>query len=270
MTDALRFPGFALADPFGRVIDYLRMSITDRCNLRCQYCMPASGMRFIERRRVLSADDFVWVGAVVSLVGVRHLRVTGGEPLTRPDAAEIVARLKGTKGISSVAMTSNGLLLAKHARALAEAKLDRLNVSIDSLRPERFSEMTRGGDLSQVWEGLRAAAAVGLSVKVNAVVLSGWNADEVDGWVEVARELDLTVRFLELMPVGGGRSAVEAGELSRPGANADRLMRALWVAIAGGRRARGDRAGGRWAWASALLGAARGEGALGLYHADVS
>jgi GTP 3',8-cyclase len=204
----------ALTDPFGRRIDYLRVSITDRCNLRCQYCMPATGMRFAQRSGVLTAEDFGWVAAVASLVGVRHLRVTGGEPLTRPDAAEIVRLLKRVKGIESVSMTSNGALLAEHAEALAGAGLDRLNISIDSLRPERFAQVTRTGTLASVWEGVRAAASAGIKLKLNAVVLGGFNDDEVDDWVRLAEELDLTVRFLELMPVGEGARLAKLGRFA--------------------------------------------------------
>lgn len=213
-----------LTDTFGRRIDYLRMSITDRCNLRCQYCMPATGMKFAPRSRVLSADDFGWVAAVASLLGIRHFRVTGGEPLTRPDAPEIVAKIKRTLGASSVSMTSNGILLADHAQALADAGLDRLNISIDSLRPERFLKITRSGDLTSVWAGLRAASLAGLKVKINAVVLQNFNDDELPEWLHLAQDLDLTVRFLELMPVGEGARLAQLGQFADLDALCKRLV----------------------------------------------
>lgn len=192
-----------LIDTCGRVVKSLRVSVTDRCNLRCTYCLPGGSVGFERGEDLLSFDDLVCVVRAACRLGIDHVRVTGGEPLVRPGVTQLVARLKRETDVREVAMTTNGVLLERHVAALAEAGLDRLTVSIDSMQPDRFRGITAMGCLDDVWRGVRLAAEVGLRpLKINVLVLRGMNDDEVDAWVELTREHDLVVRFLELMPIG--------------------------------------------------------------------
>ncbi len=206
----LGLPG--LVDSCGRRLKSLRVSVTDRCNLRCAYCLPEGSRGFCAREETLSFDEIVRVVRVASRLGVDHIRITGGEPLLRPRVAELIGRLRAETTAREVALTTNGVLLARHAEALAAAGLDRLTVSADSLRPDRFLAITGRGRLDEVWEGIRLAAAAGLRpIKINVVVLRGMNEDEIDAWAELTRGNDLIVRFLELMPIGEGAAAGIAG-----------------------------------------------------------
>lgn len=192
-----------LVDRFGRVHDTLRVSVTDRCNLRCKYCMPADGVPFVPRSELLSYEELTAVVRVAADLGVTRLRITGGEPLLRRDLADFVRMVRAETKVRDIAMTTNGVLLARHAAELADAGLDRINVSLDSLDAERFRQITRFGLLDDVWAGIEAAVAAGLSpIKINTLLLAGFNTDEVDRWVELTVERDITVRFMELMPVG--------------------------------------------------------------------
>lgn len=198
-------PANRLIDSYGRQLKSLRISLTDRCNLRCTYCLPEGSRGFAPTPLQLSFDHIVRLVSVASRLGVDRIRLTGGEPLLRPKVPELVARLKQETQVRDLALTSNGILLASHAQDLAEAGLDRVTVSLDSLDPARFEEITRWGKLDEVWEGIRRAAAVGLGpIKINVVVLKGMNDDEIDRWVELSREQNLILRFLELMPIGAG------------------------------------------------------------------
>ena len=199
-----------LVDTCGRLVKSLRISVTDRCNLRCTYCLPRA-VRFARTEDLLSFDDLVHVVRAACRLGIGHVRLTGGEPLVRPGVPELVARLKRETGIREVALTTNGVLLERHVDALEQAGLDRLTVSVDSLRPERFRAITCLGSIDDVWRGIRRAAEAGLRpLKINVVVLRGMNDDEIDAWVDLTRDHDLVVRFLELMPVGEGASAALA------------------------------------------------------------
>ncbi len=199
-----------LVDGFGRRVDYLRLSLLDGCNLRCQYCMPAEGLPFLHHRDWLDFDAIVLTLRVASRLGVHRVRLTGGEPLMRPGLPELVRRIKTETPIAELALTTNGLLLEAQAEPLAKAGLDRLNVSLDSLDEGRFVQMARRDGLEQVWRGLRAAARAGLApLKINTVLMAGFNEDEVDRWVALTREHALTVRFLEVMPIGeAGRAGL--------------------------------------------------------------
>ena len=194
-----------LQDRFGRVINYLRISVTDRCNLRCQYCMPLEGLTFHPKSEILTFEEIVETVQVANELGIDRARLTGGEPLVRKGLPQLVRMLKRETGLKELSMTTNGLLLARQAEALAEAGLDRVNVSVDSLDPKRFREITRFGDLERVWEGIERAAEAGLTpIKINTLILRGFNDDELDRWVELTLEHELVVRFLELMPIGEG------------------------------------------------------------------
>lgn len=193
----------SLTDSFSRVIDYLRISITDKCNLRCIYCMPSDGIAPAEHTDILSYEEIVRVATIAAGLGVKKIRLTGGEPLVRKNLAFLVASLKKIKGIEELSLTTNGLLLAQHAASLAHAGLDRVNVSIDSLRPERFREITRGGDLDIVLKGLQAAEHAALvPIKINMVPVRGMNEDEILDFARITIDSDHHVRFIECMPTG--------------------------------------------------------------------
>ncbi len=192
-----------LLDSWGRLHRYLRVSVTDRCNYRCVYCLPEEGQSWMPRAELLSYEEIArLVGAMVPM-GVRHVRLTGGEPTVRRDIVRLVGALAAIDGVDDLSMTTNGHTLRALARPLAEAGLRRVNVSLDSLDPRRFARITRGGSLARVLEGIAAARAAGLTpVKVNVVVMAGENDDEV---VDIARafapDADTTVvRFIEYMP----------------------------------------------------------------------
>ena len=193
-----------MIDPFGRHISYLRVSLTDRCNLRCTYCMPER-MRFLPREELLSLDELDRLCSAFIRKGVRKLRLTGGEPLVRRDAVDLVARLSRflrSGALDELTMTTNGLLLSEHAEALAAHGMRRINVSLDSIDPEIYARVTRGGRLEQAIAGIDAALAAGIKVKINAVALAGDNLDQLVGLAEWAhaRTADLTV--IEVMPMG--------------------------------------------------------------------
>jgi cyclic pyranopterin phosphate synthase len=195
-------------DAFHRDINYLRISLTDRCNLRCQYCMPLHGLSFLPSPALLTAEEIEKVVRAASGIGFRKFRLTGGEPTLRPDLVEITRRIAGVSGAHDLGMTTNGMLLERLAKPLKAAGLKRVNVHIDSLNEERVKKLMRFVDLDAVWRGIRAAEAAGLTpVKMNAVIARGWNEDDV---VELARltiENDWQMRFIELMPLGSGPEA---------------------------------------------------------------
>jgi cyclic pyranopterin phosphate synthase len=190
-----------LIDGFGRVADDLRISVTDRCNLRCTYCMPSEGMRWLPRAQILSYEEIDrLVGIFVSL-GVHTVRLTGGEPLARRELPVLVEML-AARGVPDLSLTTNGVFLAEHAGPLARAGLRRVNVSVDSLLRHRFAEMTRRDALYRVMDGLRAAEAAGLRpIKLNCVVVRGTNDDEIVDFARFARETGYEVRFIEFMPL---------------------------------------------------------------------
>ncbi len=205
-----------LVDSFGRVHSDLRISITDRCNFRCTYCMPEEGLVWLPRSEILRFEEIERVASVAYDLGVDAIRLTGGEPLVRASITDLVARL-GRIGFADLSMTTNGTGLARLAPALVEAGLRRVNVSCDSLRPERFAEIRRRGDLAKVLEAMDAAERAGLpAVKVNVVVMAGVNDDEVVDFAAFARETGRVVRFIEFMPLDAGetwqRSQVVPGE----------------------------------------------------------
>jgi cyclic pyranopterin phosphate synthase len=200
-------PGVPL-DGFGREIDYLRISLTDRCNLRCTYCMPLHGPAFGTREDVLTAAEIEAVVRAAVGVGFRKFRLTGGEPTLRPDLLEIVARIACVPGVADLAMTTNAVLLPRLAPGLAAAGLRRVNVHLDSLDPGRVARLMRWGTLAEIWAGIEAAEAAGLRpIKINAVVLRGENEADVVALAALTRERDWHVRFIEAMPLGGGEPA---------------------------------------------------------------
>lgn len=192
-----------LVDPYGRVHDDLRLSVTDRCNLRCVYCMPSEGMTFLPRSEVLTFEEIARVATVARSLGVRSVRLTGGEPLVRRNICDLIARVADV-GFDDVALTTNGILLTGLADQLAAAGLRRVNISCDSLRPTRFASIRRRGELDPVLDAMDAAEAAGLSpVKVNVVLLRGTNDDEIVDFADFARRTGRVVRFIEYMPLDG-------------------------------------------------------------------
>ncbi len=193
-----------MRDRFDRVIDYARISITDRCNLRCVYCMPEEGVAKMDHGDVLSFDEIVRVAESLARLGVTRLKVTGGEPLVRKGAADLVRMLKAVDGIASVTLTTNGILLPSFAPALRDAGLDGVNISLDTLEPDRYRSLTRLGSVDDALRGLDAALAHFDSVKVNCVPMDG--VRDVVPIASLARDNNVHVRFIELMPMGEGAS----------------------------------------------------------------
>lgn len=190
-------------DSCRRDIHYLRLSVTDRCNLRCRYCMP-DGAKIPEHEEVLTHDEFLRLAALFAQCGIDTVRVTGGEPLVRKSVAQLVAGLKATPGIRHVSMTTNGTLLAQQLPALLDAGLDSVNISLDTLDPAVFRHITARDEFAAVQAGLRAALESPLPVKLNCVPQVGVNECELEAIAALARDNDLQVRFIEMMPIGYG------------------------------------------------------------------
>jgi len=199
-----------LTDQFGRHIEYVRLSVTDQCDLRCFYCMPKGFRDFEEPEHWLAFDEVERVIRAFGELGVKRVRLTGGEPLVRKGLPELAGRLAALPGIEDLSLSSNATRMARHAEALKSAGVTRINVSLDSLKPERFKRITQG-KLEKVLDGLMAAKAAGFHpIKINMVVMKGVNDDEVEDMVEFCIEHDFTLRFIETMPVGDtGREASE-------------------------------------------------------------
>ncbi|MGQ9512116.1 GTP 3',8-cyclase MoaA [Thermodesulfitimonas sp.] len=184
-------------------VDYLRISVTDRCNLRCRYCLPAEGVPVVPHAEVLRHEEITAIVQAAAAVGIKKVRLTGGEPLVRGGIVELVAMLAAVPGIDDVALTTNGILFSEMAAALKRAGLRRVNISLDTLRPERYAWITRGGNLQRVLTAVETALALGLHpVKLNVVVLKGFNDDEITDMARLSVERPLHVRFIELMPFG--------------------------------------------------------------------
>jgi len=195
-----------LTDASQRKIEYLRLSLTDLCNIRCQYCLPPEGIAEIHQTDVLSFNEIERMVRILAKLGVRRVRLTGGEPLIRQNISTLVRRLKAIEGLEEVLLTTNGIFLAPIARSLREAGLSQINIHLDTLNPETFRLITRLGDIHHVFEGISAARREGFTpIKLNAVVQRGINDDEAVDLVEYAARHDLTLRFIEMMPIGPGR-----------------------------------------------------------------
>jgi cyclic pyranopterin phosphate synthase len=192
-----------LVDSFGRIADNLRISVTDRCNFRCTYCMPEEGMAWMKKSLLLTFEEITRLVRIVAGLGVTKVRLTGGEPLMRKDLATLVRMIRTEGGIGDCALTTNGYFLKGQARGLADAGLTRINVSLDTLDPKTFESMARRAYFAQTWEGIEEALRVGLRpVKVNAVLIRGVNDQEITAFAELARSRPVVVRFIEFMPIG--------------------------------------------------------------------
>jgi GTP 3',8-cyclase len=192
-----------MLDKVNRKIDYLRISITDRCNLRCVYCMPTAGIPRLPHEAVLRYEEILRIVKVAAARGIKKVRLTGGEPLVRKGVTSLVREVAATPGIEDLSLTTNGILLGRMALELADAGLKRVNVSLDSLDPDRFRELTRGGELKDVLEGIHQAEEAGFDpIKINVVAIKGFNDEEVREFARLTLLKPYQVRFIEFMPIG--------------------------------------------------------------------
>ena len=191
-----------MRDGYGRDINYLRLSVTDLCNLRCVYCMPAGGVEKRRHEDVLTVEELEEIAQSAGRCGIRKIRLTGGEPLVRRGIVDICARTAAAPGVEEVCMTTNGLLLPKMAAELRRAGLRRVNISLDTLSPERYRELTRVGNIEDAAAGLRAALDNFETVKINAVLIGGCSEPEIRQMVYITKDTPLELRFIELMPIG--------------------------------------------------------------------
>lgn len=203
-----------MLDPFERQINYLRVSVTDRCNLRCVYCMPAEGVEALHHRDILRFNEIVDVVERAVDLGVNKVRITGGEPLVRKGLVELVSMLSGVKGINDLSMTTNGVLLDQYAKSLKDVGLMRVNISLDTLDPDKFAQITRGGDLAQVFKGIQAAEDAGLlPIKLNCVVTQSSSEPDAQLVKEFGERHGFAVRFIHLMDLENGYfEPVEGGD----------------------------------------------------------
>ena len=191
-----------MKDKFGREIDYLRVSVTDKCNLRCIYCMDEKDNSFLKNDEKLTDDEIYRIVKESSKLGIKKVRITGGEPLVRPDLVNLVSKINSIPGIEEIYLTTNGILLADMIDELAVNGLKGVNISLDSLNEERFNKLTRLGKLNKVLEAIDKAIALGIKVKLNTVIVNDINKDEIIDFVNLTKEKEIDVRFIELMPIG--------------------------------------------------------------------
>lgn len=214
-------------DRFGRNINYLRISLTDKCNLRCVYCMPED-MTFRPRQELLQDDEIQRLVEIFAGLGFKKFRLTGGEPTVRANLVEIVNGIGGTPGVKTVAMTTNGLLLDRLAEPLARAGLSRVNISIDTLDPTKFKTVTRWGEVKEVWAGIEAAEKAGIEVKLNAVIVRGYNdRQDVVDLARLTLDHSWQIRFIEMMPFGEVSDFQVAGVVSQ-----EELMETIGAGVA--------------------------------------
>lgn len=201
-----------LIDRFGRQINYLRISITDRCNLRCSYCMPEEGVAIKKRSAILSYEEIYDFVKVATGLGISKIRITGGEPLVRQDVCRLIKMLSGIPGIKDLALTTNGILMSKYAAKLKSAGLRRVNISLDSLQPDRYQAITHGGNIQSVLKGIESAKKAGLTpVKINCVLMKGINEDEVNDFVRFGKEHQVEIQFIQRMRIDQKKPTIPAG-----------------------------------------------------------
>ena len=190
-----------MTDSFEREITYMRISVTDLCNLRCRYCMPAEGVVKKNHSDIMSEDEIIAVIEAASELGIRKIRFTGGEPLVKKNIVSICKRTSEIPGIKEICITTNGILLPDFADALKSSGVERVNISLDTLKPEKYSYITRGGSLNDALRGIDSAISAGFSVKINAVIIGGFNDDEISGLAGLTLNDEIDIRFIELMPM---------------------------------------------------------------------
>ena len=191
-----------MKDKFGREIDYLRVSVTDNCNLRCIYCMDEKGNKFLNKDEKLTDNEIYKVVKESAKLGIKKVRITGGEPLVRPGVVSLISKINNIEGIEEIYLTTNGILLADMIDELSKNGLKGVNISLDSLKEDRFNKLTRVGNLHKVLEAIDKAIALGIKVKLNTVIVNDINKDEIIDFVNLTKEKPIDVRFIELMPIG--------------------------------------------------------------------
>ena len=200
-----------MVDRFGREIDYLRLSVTDLCNLRCRYCMPEEGVQKKDHAAMLTEDEMILAVEAAASLGIKKLRITGGEPLVKKNILSICRRAAAVEGIGEVCLTTNGIRLPELAVPLREAGVRRLNISLDTLKEEKYAAITRCGKLAEALAGIHAALETGFDkIKLNAVLIGGFNDDEIRDLAELTLRYPLDMRFIELMPIGENGFGPEA------------------------------------------------------------
>lgn len=203
-----------MKDSFERVIDYMRISITDRCNLRCRYCMPED-IAFIPHEEIMTYEELLRLTRLFAGQGIKKIKITGGEPLVRRGCVDFIQSLKEIEGISNVTITTNGVLLEQYMDDLAKAGIDGINISLDTLRADSYEKITGRNEFGRVWRGIVKAIESGIRIKLNCVPVEGVNAEEIPAFFELAKNNPIDVRFIEMMPIGHGREfqAVSAGDI---------------------------------------------------------
>jgi len=213
-----------MLDKFNREINYLRISITDRCNLRCTYCMPAEGIKLIKHSDILSFEEIFNFAKTAVKLGVRKIRLTGGEPLVRKGIVDLVRLIASIEGVKDFGMTTNGVLLEKYARQLKDAGLHRINISLDTTNPDRYKQLTRGGDIQKVFAGIEAAKKAKLfPIKINTVIEKSVNEPDAKLVAEFAKQNNLQIRFIEQMDLEKGRFGIVHGGSGGDCAHCNRL-----------------------------------------------
>lgn len=210
-------PTADLVDSFSRTISYLRLSLTDRCNLHCKYCMPdddTQGLQILQHEDLLTYEELLRIVNIAVNMGMNKLRLTGGEPLVRKGVMDFVAKLAKIKGLEEIRLTTNGVLLSDKAVGLYEAGIRKLNISLDTMRPERFKSITGVDMFHKVWKGIETAERIGFDVKLNVVAMKGVNDDEFVDFAQLAVDRGFQVRFIEFMPVGSDSTWKEASYIS--------------------------------------------------------
>ncbi len=192
-----------MIDNYSRKIHYARISITDLCNLRCRYCMPEAGVTKKDCGEILRIEDFIFIAKALISLGIDKIRLTGGEPLVRRGVITLVKAIGSMPGLRDFAITTNGILLPEYAKDLYNAGMKRANISVDTLKKDKYRDITRGGNLEDVLAGIKAALDVGFKVKINVVLMKGFNEDEISDFIDITRDKPVDVRFIELMPFAG-------------------------------------------------------------------
>jgi len=194
-----------MIDNYGRDINYMRISVTELCNLRCTYCMPEEGVCKRDHSEMMTAEETLQAAKAAVSLGIKKIRITGGEPLVKRGIAKLCREIAEIEGLEELCITTNGTLLVQHAKALKEAGVNRLNISIDTLDADKYAEITRLGNLQDVLDGIDAAFEAGFDkIKLNVVLMGGFNDSEIPDFVNMTKDRDIEVRFIELMPIGGG------------------------------------------------------------------
>lgn len=204
----------SMLDSFNREINYLRISVTDLCNLRCSYCMPDSGVSKLSHEEIISPERIKEIVEHAANLGITKVRITGGEPLVRKGIIDIVKNINEIKGIKEICLTTNGVLLPLYAKQLKDNGVTRLNISLDTLKEDKYLKITRLGHLEDVLKGIKSAKELGFQIKVNTVLIGGFNDDELIDFKDFAKNNDLTLRFIELMPIGESKSFKDESYLS--------------------------------------------------------